>query len=57
LVTISAWSGASFEMARSAGVTPIVVLTGHLDREEARELGMEHIVEDVTLVEGELAKL
>ena len=35
-------------MARNAGVTPIVVLTGHLTRESATRLGVEHIIDDVT---------
>lgn len=36
------------QMARSAGVEPIVVLTGHLDRPSAEALGVKHIIEDVT---------
>lgn len=36
------------QMARSAQVTPVVVLTGHLDREQAEELGVNHIIENVT---------
>ena len=38
-------------MARSARVTPIVVLTGNLKRKEAEKLGVKYIVEDVTKVE------
>lgn len=35
-------------MAKGAEVTPIVVLTGHLDKEEAKELGVKHIIPDIT---------
>lgn len=41
------------EMARSAGVTPIVVMTGNLRQEEAEELRVVHILESIT----ELPKL
>lgn len=34
-------------MAQSAGVEPIVVLTGHLDEERARSLGVRHIINTV----------
>jgi phosphoglycolate phosphatase-like HAD superfamily hydrolase len=44
-------------MARNAGVTPIVVLTGHLTRKEAVELEVEHIIADVTRLEEVLNKL
>ena len=44
-------------MARAAGVTPIVVLTGHLKEEEARQLEVEFIVPDVTHVEKALTRL
>jgi phosphoglycolate phosphatase-like HAD superfamily hydrolase len=39
------------QMAFNAHVTPIVVLTGHLDRKEADELGVKKIISDVTKVE------
>lgn len=42
-------------MARSAGVEPIVVLTGHLSRPQAEELNVKHIIADVTLLGSELA--
>ena len=42
------------QMARSAHVTPIVVLTGHLSRQEAEDLGVEYIIEDVTKLEDVL---
>ena len=38
-------------MARNAGVEPIVVLTGHLSRQQAEELAVNHIIEDVTRLE------
>ncbi len=34
-------------MAQSAGVEPIVVLTGHLKKEEAVELGLNNIIPTV----------
>ncbi|HLD24590.1 MAG TPA: HAD family hydrolase [Patescibacteria group bacterium] len=36
------------KMAIAAGVTPIAVLTGHLNREEALALGVRYILDDVT---------
>lgn len=44
-------------MAQSTHITPIVVLTGHLTGEEAEQLGVEHIVSDVTKIEEILDKL
>jgi len=35
------------QMAFNAGVTPIVVLTGHLSRSDAEGLGVSHIIEGV----------
>lgn len=49
VVVGDSWSDA--QMAFNAGVIPIVVLTGHLDRHKAMELGITHIVEDVTKIE------
>lgn len=43
------------QMAWNAGVEPIAVLTGHLTRLQAEELGVKHIIDDVTLLENELA--
>ena len=43
------------QMAWNAGVEPIAVLTGHLSRQEAQDLGVKHIIENVTLLESELA--
>jgi len=36
------------QMARDAGVTPVVVLTGHLTRKQAEELNVRYIIENVT---------
>ena len=44
-------------MARNAGVTPIVVLTGHLSKKEAEELKVDYIIADVTHLEEVLEKL
>ncbi len=44
-------------MAKAAGVMPIVVLTGHLSRKEAEELGVKHIIPDVTHLEKVLDKI
>lgn len=45
------------QMGWNAGVEPIAVLTGHLTRQEAEELGVKYIIEDVTKLEEVLAKL
>jgi phosphoglycolate phosphatase-like HAD superfamily hydrolase len=45
------------EMARAAGVIPVVVLTGHLSALEAQELDVEHIISDFTQLESVLEKL
>jgi HAD superfamily hydrolase (TIGR01509 family) len=45
------------QMARNAGVEPLVVLTGLLTREEAEGLGVRHIIDNVTLLEPELGKI
>ena len=42
------------QMAFNAHVTPIVVLTGHLNREEAEELGVKKIIPDITHLENVL---
>lgn len=44
-------------MAQRAGVEPIVVLTGHLNRKQAEDLGVKYIIKDVTTVEQVLDKL
>ncbi|MBI2074999.1 MAG: HAD family hydrolase [Candidatus Levybacteria bacterium] len=44
-------------MARAAGVIPVVVLTGHLKEQEARTLGVNYVVPDVTHVEALLSTL
>lgn len=38
-------------LAKNAKVDPVVVLSGHLSREEAEELGVRYIIEDVTKLE------
>lgn len=42
------------EMARNAGVEPVVVLTGHLTKEEAKTLKVKHIVPDITYLDNVL---
>jgi len=36
------------QMARNAGIEPIVVLTGHLNKDKAESLGVENILPDIT---------
>jgi phosphoglycolate phosphatase-like HAD superfamily hydrolase len=43
-------------MAQSAGIKPVVVLTGHLNRNQAEDLGVKYIIEDVTKIEKVLTK-
>lgn len=38
-------------MARAAGIEPIVVLTGHLSRQQAEELDVKHIIDNVAQLE------
>ena len=40
------------EMARRAGVTPVVVLTGHLNKKEAQLLEVDYILKDVTYLKN-----
>lgn len=44
-------------MARAAHVEPIVVLTGHLNRKEAEELGVKYIISDLTKLECVLSRI
>jgi phosphoglycolate phosphatase-like HAD superfamily hydrolase len=44
-------------MAYNAQVTPIVVLTGHLNKEAAEKLEAKYIIPDVTQLESILEKL
>lgn len=44
-------SEGDMRMAISAGATPVAVLTGHLSAEQAVDLGVEHVVADVTHLE------
>ncbi len=39
-------------MARAAGLMPVVVLTGHLTKAEAKKMKVEYIIEDVTKLES-----
>ena len=41
-------------MAKGADVTPIVVLTGHLTKEQAENLGVKFIIPDITRLEDVL---
>ncbi|PIQ71446.1 hypothetical protein COV87_03390 [Candidatus Roizmanbacteria bacterium CG11_big_fil_rev_8_21_14_0_20_37_16] len=41
-------------MANNAGVMPVVVLTGHLSRDEAEKLGVKYIISDVSKLEDVL---
>jgi hypothetical protein len=49
---LDAWS----KYQSAAGIEPIAVLTRHLTRHAAEELGVKHIIENATLLEPELAK-
>ncbi len=40
------------QMARNAGIKPVVVLTGHLSEEEARALGVKDLLKDITAIES-----
>lgn len=42
------------QMARNAGVEPVVVLTGHLTKDEAKKLGVKYIISDVTDIEEDV---
>lgn len=44
-------------MARGAKIEPLVVLTGHLNEQQAKDLGVKHIIGDVTQLEKVLAVL
>ena len=44
------------QMAWSANIEPVAVLTGQLDRAQAEALGVRHIIERVTELESELGK-
>jgi phosphoglycolate phosphatase len=50
-------AGNDVRMAQTAGIEPIVVLTGHLNREQALRLGVKHIIPDVTYLEDVLSRL
>jgi phosphoglycolate phosphatase-like HAD superfamily hydrolase len=50
-------AGNDVAMAQSAHVKPIVVLTGHLNRKQAEELGVKYIIDDVSKLEDVLKEL
>lgn len=45
------------QMAYSSGVTPIAVLSGHMNREQAKQLNVPYILPDVTHIESVLNTL
>jgi phosphoglycolate phosphatase-like HAD superfamily hydrolase len=47
-------ASSDMQMAWNASVEPFAVLTGHLSQEEAEELGVKHIIKDVTHLEPAL---
>jgi phosphoglycolate phosphatase-like HAD superfamily hydrolase len=44
-------------MARGANIEPVVVLTGHLNEQQAKDLNVKYIIEDVTHLEKVLTIL
>lgn len=46
-----------FQMAKNAGVIPVIVLTGHLTKDEATRLGAKWIIPDITHLPKVLALL
>lgn len=50
-------AASDMQMAWNAGIEPIAVLTGHLTRQQAEELGVKRIIENVTLLEPELEQM
>ena len=44
-------------MARNSGIEPVVVLSGHLNREEAEALDVRYIIDDVSALESVLETL
>jgi len=50
-------AGNDVKMALNAHVTPVVVLTGHLSKEEAEKMGVTYIISDVTKLEKILVSL
>jgi len=45
------------QMAQNAGVIPIVVLTGHLNKTEAESLGVKYIIKDVNELDSALSNI
>ncbi len=50
-------SKSDMEMGIAAGATPVAVLTGNMNQEDAETLGVKHIIPDVTHLEPVLTKL
>ena len=50
-------AASDMQMAWNAGVEPVAVLSGHMDRAEAEKLGVKHIIDNVTQLETVLNKL
>ncbi|MEK6947780.1 MAG: HAD family hydrolase [Nanoarchaeota archaeon] len=44
-------------MGQNAGILSVAVLTGHLNKKQAEELGIKYIIENVTQLESVLEKL
>lgn len=44
-------AGNDVRMAQAANIEPVVVLSGHLNRRQAEELGVRHIIPDVSHLE------
>ncbi len=44
-------AASDMQMAWNAGIEPIAVLTGHLNRDQAVQIGVKHIIDDVTKLE------
>ena len=45
------------KMGYAAGTEAVAVMTGHLSRQEAEELGVKYIIDDITGIEAVLKKL
>ena len=45
------------QTALAADVMPVVVLTGHLNKEQAQELNVKYIIDDVTRLEEVLSQI
>jgi len=50
-------AASDMQMAWNAGIEPIAVLTGHLTRQQAEDIGVKRIIDNVILLEPELKKI